>query len=273
VTAANNYPTHGINLTVTRSWHRLLALGIAVGMTQAAAPARAQEVEESDNQAWFQYEIRNGITDKLRTSWNLGYRELISTEDLLGKWSRLHLQGGAVYAFSRRVSFEGGIGGYYTFQDNPDDRFELRLWQGAVVRWPQWRLVRRQFDLRHRFRLEQRWIRDRDTGQTDFGLRFRYRLATFIPLNRMTIEDHAIYVPLMSEWFSDLGSAVSEFFAARLRLTTGLGYVVSPNWTLEFRYTAQRSRDEVSNIFTTTDHIFDFRIRTALRIRELGLFW
>ncbi len=242
-------------------------------MILVAVSAWAQDLEESDTQAWFEYEIRNGITDKLRTSWNLGYRELVSAEDLLGEWSRLHLQGDVVYAHSRRVSFEGGIGGYYTFQNKPDDRFELRLWQGAVVRWPQWRLVRRQFDLRHRFRLEQRWIRARGTGQTDFGVRFRYRLATFIPLNRPTIEDEAFYVPLMSEWFSDLGSEVSEFFAARLRLTTGLGYVLSPNWTLELRYTVQRSRDKVSNVFTTTDHIFDFRVRTALRIRELGLFW
>jgi len=26
-------------------------------------------------------------------------------------------------------------------------------------------------------------------------------------------------------------------------------------------------------MFTTTDHIFDLRVRTSLRIRELGLFW
>ena len=171
------------------------------------------------------------------------------------------------------MSFEGGIGSYYTFQDYPDDRFELRLWQGAIVRWPELRVAGRHFDLRHRFRLEERWIRDRATGKTDFGLRFRYRLATFIPLNRPTIEPRALYMPLMSEWFSDLGSDVPEFFAARIRLTAGLGYVVSPNWTLELRYTGQRSRDSVAGVFTTTDHIFDFRVRTALRIRELGVFW
>ena len=236
-------------------------------------PTWPQEVERTDTQAWFEYEIRNGITEKLRASWLLGYRDLVSTDDLLGEWSRLHLQGGVVYAFSRRVSFEGGTGAYYTVRDRADDRTEFRLWQGAVVRWPQWRFARRRFDLRHRFRLEQRWTRDRGTGRTDFGMRFRYRVATFVPLNRPTIEDGALYIPLMTEWFSDLGGDVPEFFAARVRLTTGLGIVVSPNWTLELRYTGQRSRDAVSDTFTTTDHIFDLRIRTAVRIRELGLFW
>lgn len=192
---------------------------------------------------------------------------------MLGDWSRLHLQAVVVYAFSRRVSFEGGAGGYYTLQEKPADRTELRLWQGTVVRWPEWRFARRRFDLRHRFRFEERWVRYRGRDNTDFGVRFRYRLATFIPLNRPTIEDEAFYVPLMSEWFGDLGSEVPEFFAARLRLTTGLGYVLSPNWSLELRYTAQRSRDTVAEIFTTTDHIFDLRVRTSLRIRELGLFW
>ena len=256
-----------------RYWHNWLSGGAAAGLLLAVAPVWAQDLEESDTQVWFEYEIRNGITERLRATWGLGYRELISTEEVLGKWSRLHLRANAIFAFSRRVTFEGGIGGYYTFQDNPDDRLELRLWQGTVVRWPEWSLARRQFDLRHRLRFEQRWIRDKETGRTDFGLRLRYRLATFIPLNRRTIEERAFFVPLMSEWFTDLGTDVPELFAARLRLTAGLGYVLSPNWTLELRYTAQRSRDAVADIFVTTDHIFEFRIRTALRIRELGLFW
>ena len=105
-------------------WLILLALGFAVGVSLAALPVWAQDLEESDTQAWFEYEIRNGITEKLRLSWNLGYRDLVSTEDVLGDWSRLHLQTAVVYAFSRRVSFEGGAGGYYTLQEKPADPIE-----------------------------------------------------------------------------------------------------------------------------------------------------
>jgi hypothetical protein len=229
----------------------------------------AQEIEESDVQAWFQYEFQHRLKEKLRGSWDLGYRELISTEDALGGWSRLHTRGALLYTHSRRVSFEGGIGGYYTFSENLTDQLELRSWQGAIVFWPATNFWGRELDLRHRFRLEQRWINLRDLDETNFGLRLRYRLATFIPLNRAVIETKAWYLPVMGEAFADLGGDTPELFAARLRLSAGIGYVLSENWTLEFRYTAQKSRDTVSDRFTTTDNIFDLRIRTAVRIRDM----
>lgn len=247
----------------------LLAVGLAAWVLVTPLPAVAQEIEESDTQVWFQYQQQYKIREKLRGSWDFGYRELVSTEDALGEWSRLHLRGDLLWVHSKRVSFEGGIGSYYTFSDKVTDLFELRSYQGAIVFWPMTMLAGRELDLRHRFRLEQRWINQRNTGETDFGWRFRYRLATFIPLNSSTIGDKSWYLPLMGEAFSDLGGDTPEFFAARLRLTAGLGYVISGNWTLELRYTAQKSRDTVLDRFTTTDHIFDLRIRTAVRIRDM----
>jgi len=92
--------------------------GLSCGASRLGARSRRE------TQAWFEYEIRYGITEKLRLSWNLGYRDLVSTEDVLGDWSRLHLQTAVVYAFSRRVSFEGGAGGYYTFREKPADPIE-----------------------------------------------------------------------------------------------------------------------------------------------------
>ena len=252
------------------SGRQLIVLWIAV-WAFAAGAGTAQDLEESDAQVWTQYQFQHRISEKLRGSWDLGYRELVSTEEELGEWSRFHLRGHVVYDRSERVSFEGGLGGYYTFREDPDDLAELRAWQGVIVYWPRITIAKRPFDVRHRFRLEQRWLRDRDLGTTEFSVRFRYRLASFIPLNRPTIEERALYLPLMGEWFWDVGGdEASEFFAARLRLSTGLGYVLSKNWTLEFRYTAQKSRDTVEDQFTTTDHIFDFRVRTSVRIRDLG---
>ena len=251
------------------SGRQLFVLGIAAWAIFAGIAA-AQEVEESDVQIWTQYQYQHRISEKLRGSWDTGYRELVSTEDELGEWSRFHLRGHLVYEKSQLLRFEGGLGGFYTFRQDPGDLFELRAWQGLIVFWPRTTIAGRELDLRHRFRLEQRWFSHRDLGESDFDLRFRYRLATFIPLNRPTIEDNAYYLPLMGEWFADLGDEAAEFFAARLRLSTGLGYVINKNWTLEFRYTAQKSRDNVEDRFDTTDHIFDLRVRTTVRIRDLG---
>jgi hypothetical protein len=61
--------------------------------------------------------------------------------------------------------------------------------------------------------------------------------------------------------------------ADTLRVTTGLGYVKGDNWTYELRYTGQKSRNTVSGEFEKTDHILDLRIRTSIRLRELGRNW
>ena len=235
-------------------------------------PASAAGQDASDVQGWIEYQYRQRINDSMRGAWSLGYRRLLSTEDRIREWSRLHLRGVLVYEHSPRVSLEAGLGGYYGLQGSQGDLFELRTWQSAIVPWPKFKLPHREFGLRHRLRFEQRWFR-RSGGDSEFGTRLRYRLAADIPLNSPTIEVKTIYLPLATEFFHDIGDDTSEFLAARARATAGLGYVMSDSWSLEFRYTAQRSHDTILNRFKTTDHIFDLRIRTTIRFRDLGRLW
>ena len=245
-------------------------IALIVVLPQFPTPAAGQD--SRDTQGWVEYQYRQRINDALRGSWGLGYRKLLSTEDYLSDWSRLHLRGFLTYEHSPRISFEAGLGAYYGLQEPQSDLFELRPWQSVVVRWPEFKLPQREFGLQHRVRFEQRWLR-RSGADTEFGTRLRYRLTTGIPLNSPTIEVRTLYLPLGAEWFHDIGDDTSEFFAARARSSAGLAYVLSDNWSLEFRYTAQRSHDTILNRFTTTDHIFDLRIRTTLRLRDLGTPW
>ena len=60
-----------------------------------------------------------------------------------------------------------------------------------------------------------------------------------------------------------------ELFSEQVRVTAGLGYVVNQVWSVELRYTRQRSRDILTEEIRTTDNIFDLRIRTSIRIRDL----
>lgn len=250
---------------------RFSAFVLTIASVSLLSPAHAssQETAESDVQGWLQYECQRRIGDRFRGSFDLGYRELLSTEDVLGEWSRVHLRANFTHDHLSWVTFHGGIGGFYTFSENLSDLFELRTWQGVVFFWPATRIAGREVDLRHRFRLEQRWTHLRDTGDTEFGVRLRYRLASFMPLNRPTIEVKSWYLPLMAELFSDLGTDSPDYFAERLRLSIGVGHVISDKWTLEFRYTAQQSRDTVAGRFETTDHIFDLRIRSGVPVRSL----
>ena len=231
----------------------------------------AQESSHTDIQGWVEYQWRRQANEKLRVNWRLGYREAFSTETI--DWSRLHLATVLGYQISPLVNLEGGLGGYYSFQDPARDVFELRTWQGVVLRWPEVRLPRRHFPLNHRLRLEQRWIDTAGDSGTNFGMRLRYRLAIGIPLNGPEIEEKTYYLPLATEFFYDLRDDTEEPFAARARVTAGLGYVIGKNWAVELRYTGQRTRDTLTDTFETTDHILDLRIRTTLRIRDLSMPW
>ena len=239
-----------------------------------ASPCLAEEPDPSqdntDTQGWLQYQVQHRYSEKTRGSWAVGYRELLSTEPLTGDWRRLHARAEVLYDRSGLLTFEGGLGLYYTFQDIPGDQWEARTWIGAILFWPTITVAKRRFEFAHRFRLEQRWLQGVDLDGSDFGLRGRYRISTVVPLNQPTVDIGSVYLPLMGEWFFDEHDALEEHFAARIRVTTGVGWVSSKNWTFELRYTAQRSRDTVTDSFSTTDHIIDLRIRTTLRIQDLG---
>ena len=128
--------------------------------------------------------------------------------------------------------------------------------------------VLRRYVLSHRFKLEERFKR---TTDWDFALRFRYRLAFAIPVNRYTVEPGAFFVPLKAEFYMPIGNEVEELFAKRARFTAGLGHVFSKSWTAVLRYAWQRSRDTIGTDFQTTDQFIEVRIKTQVRIGDLLL--
>ncbi len=69
--------------------------------------------------------------------------------------------------------------------------------------------------------------------------------------------------------FSVAPATGQELFSEQARVTAGLGYVLNKTWSVELRYTRQRSRDTLTEEIHTTDNIFDLRFRTSIRIRDL----
>ncbi len=251
------------------------SLGLVLAAVTAAllAPSTAAAEDVTDTQGWVEYQYRQRLDDRLRWSWGLGYRELLDSDDRLAEWSRIHLRAQLTHAANAWLDFDVGIGGYYSFQEPVEDLRELRTWQSAAAVWPTFRLFGRQVDVRHRIRLEQRWLNPTGNAGTEFAMRLRYRIATEVPLNDTTVDDRTLYLPLGVEGFSDFGDDTPELFGTRMRITAGLGWVASNNWSFELRYTAQRSRDTILDRFSTTDHIIDLRIRTTIRIQDLGAPW
>jgi hypothetical protein len=179
-------------------------------------------VEETDAQIWLDYHFHGGARERLRTSFDLGYRQVVGEEALIGDWLRVHLRGGLAWAAKDWLSLEAGAGAFYTYErrDEVADTIEIRPWQGVKVFWPSVSTSRR-IVLTHFLRLEQRiFVRE---GDAEFDLRMRYRLGTSIPLNAPTITKKAFYLPLSIEGFFNGKGDLEEVFADRLRVTAGLG--------------------------------------------------
>jgi hypothetical protein len=94
--------------------------------------------------------------------------------------------------------------------------------------------------LRHRLRLEQRWVEDQD-----FRNRARYALFMDIPLNRTRLEAGAWYLAVYNELFLNLerdigGGRTVEVFD-RDRLYGALGYAVTDSLKIQAGYMHQYS--------------------------------
>ena len=95
----------------------------------------------------FNTSISTGSVRSFVAPGTSGIASWVSTEEVLGEWSRLHLRGIFSYLHTNWAAFEGGIAGYYTFADNLTDLFEIRTWQGAILFWPVTKLAGRELDL------------------------------------------------------------------------------------------------------------------------------
>jgi len=146
----------------------LLSLTCARPAFGQEEPEEPEEPEgEVSPQIWVDYNPSVFLTPKLNLYGDLGYR----TELESGGWWRLVVRPNAMYSLSNSLRVGGGLGNFLTFNDEIDNRWELRPWQGASLVWPRWRVPLDQF-----LRLEERFDFNTRTWKLSASLRLRYRL-------------------------------------------------------------------------------------------------
>jgi hypothetical protein len=246
------------NISVTLMMAVLMSLCTAM-------PGSAQEDEGTDTTLWFDYHHHHKINDKLKFYGDLGYQGQASSE----RWSRANLRPSISYRLKDRISLEGGLGLFYTFDSGAGDRFEWRPWEGVKLYWPETKQTKRKMVLSHFARLEQRFQYGVDSGAEEFTMRFRYRLGTSIPLNTKTITEKSYYAILQAEVFADLIGGMEEFSAGRDRFTAGMGYAINKNWGIELRYSLQRLRESAEDSFHASEHIIHIKVITGIKIIDL----
>jgi hypothetical protein len=213
------------------------------------------------------YSVKYSLKERLRGFAESIYEQKTAAGELFGTQNEFDLYGGLTYDLRERLRIEGGLGYYYIHRDEARNSYELRLWQSGTLDWPESLGWVRRFVLHHRFRIEERFRNNEDDW--NFAFRFRYRLAFAFPFNRYTVEPGAFYCPAKIEFFLPLDDDIDEFFTQQIRFTVGIGYVFSTDWSAELRYAWQQSRDTIDQDLRLGKHYIEFRVATAIRIKDL----
>ena len=247
-------------------WGRRPILCFLTALIAVAAPAPVQGQDGSNLQQSLGYEYQRKVKERLRGFGTLILEELYDADRLFGAQNQLETTGGVSYDLKKRIRLEGGLGFYYTYLPEVQDKFEARLWQAVTFDWPDSPGLVRRYVLQHRFRLEERFQK---SGPLGFAVRLRYRLSFKIPINKYTVEPRAFYVPLKAEFFIPLGSEVQELYAQQARYSAGIGYVFNKQWTLELRYARQQLRNTINESLQPTDQFIELRLKSSFRIVDL----
>ncbi len=251
-----------------RSWVGWI---LAVNLLVAAVtmPASAQDSEPTNWQYYLEHKYKQRVAEKWRLSSRIRYQELISTENiLLGQWNQLSIDAGGGFIPGSTVRVDGGLRFFYTWMRESGNTWEIRLWQGANLFWPETHGDWRRILLVHFLRLEERF---QNPGDNDyrFALRARYKLGTAFPINARDVHEKVLYVPISVEVFANLFSEIDEVFYDQFRWAIGFGYRISRTWGVELRYSQRKTRDTKNNEFDVSSNLIEFSVNSTVRIADL----
>ena len=209
-------------------------IGALVGVLSASA--LATEVDEDQPGGWYMVFFSKDLAEsRLGFQGDVQYR----TWDGSGDLEQLLLRGGVTYR-------PDALPGKYTlglanitsgqFGDSKQTRTENRTYQEALIS----QNVAERVYLKHRMRLEQRWV----NGQ-DFRTRFRYALFANVPLNQPDLSPGAWYLALYNEIFingeRNIGDGKEVDYYDRNRFYAALGYRFSNAGQIQAGYMQQHT--------------------------------
>lgn len=219
-------------------------------------PLAAGAQDDTDAQFWIDYDPHWYIKPNWEFYADAGLRFLDT-----GDWKQIYARPSMRYYSPGKWEGHFGIGGFFTYEDNFENLFELRPWQGFKIRWPRFE----RFSISHYFRAEERFLFETDNWTSEATLRLRYQIGTRVPLNRKSGKEDW-FIPLSVEFFANAEN-LNERFANRMRLGMGLGHIFGREWVGEMHLIVQSSN--TGNFeFKTTDYIFRVQIKRLLTTRD-----
>jgi len=176
----------------------------------------------TDDMVWTQYLFRGQISSKWHLHFDAGYR----TREYVNKESQYFFRPGVIYFISPKVNIQAGYAYFNTNQflsGYPEVmRPEQRLYQRLTVIQQAGR-----FEIKHRYRLEERFIHNFSNGALQDGytqsFRVGYQIYLSCPINNVKITANTLYGIIFNELFVSFGKKIINPFDQN-RIAMGLGY-------------------------------------------------
>ncbi|MBT8184848.1 MAG: DUF2490 domain-containing protein [Eudoraea sp.] len=192
------------------------------------------EFKDAKTKMWINTYGKIRITKRLYWDAQTHFRfEETENTPFFGQVGQLYNRHAIGYIYSTKVNFS--LGGVLRLNFNTDPESEDR---NLVPEWRIWHQY--QFAIPvytamiyHRLRIEHRWTQGfEDDSEYIFRNRWRYMFRAKIPLNNHKLEPRTLYIAPESELIMQSGKAVVGSVMEDLRLTTTLGYILTPRLTI-----------------------------------------
>ncbi|MDC0008312.1 DUF2490 domain-containing protein [bacterium] len=214
----------------------LLPLGLSAQDDEGIVLPTASQFNEPKERLWIN--TYGNIRISKRLFWDaqthFRFTETQATP-YIGQIAQIYNRHAIGYIYSKKINFS--LGGVLRINFNTDED-ELLTDKNVVPEyriWHQYQFAQPLYTamIYHRIRIEHRWTRGfAENSEFIFRNRFRYMFRAKIPLNSHKLETKTLYIAPEAELIMQSGKQVVGSVYEDLRLTTTLGYILTPRLTM-----------------------------------------
>jgi hypothetical protein len=209
-------------------------------------------------QYWGDYNLEKNTSKRLDYKGTFGFRTISPHE-----WNQYWFRPSVNYKVNKFIFkkidrndyFTGGINFYYTDNFNTSDVLEISPYQSYTITVPN----RLRFTLEHRLELNERFEMQTDDWSGTFGLNLSYKgTLTFIFQGEVLKYTKGFYIPVSYELYYNIKETIQ--FNDQIRVTPGLGYHFSKNWSSVFLVGYNLTKTNTSTAYSDSSVIFRMRV-------------
>ena len=202
--------------------------------TESVVLPKESNYKEPTTKMWFNTYGKIRISKRLFWDAQTHFRfQETGNHDFAGQIAQIYNRHAVGYIYSKKINFSLGGVLRVNFNTDPtsDDRNivpEFRIWHQYQFAQEVYRAM-----IYHRIRIEHRWTKAyEENSEYTYRNRWRYMLRAKIPLNHHKLKSKTLYLAPEAELIMQSGKTVVASPMEDLRMTTTLGYILTPRLTV-----------------------------------------